>query len=77
MCVHVFVLVIRYFWNYRHQADVCHAYQVLRSQGMPDDRIITMVYDDIADNKWQPAEFKGKVFNRPGMRLTYSSSCLF
>ena len=23
------------FWNYRHQADVCHAYQVLRKNGFP------------------------------------------
>jgi uncharacterized integral membrane protein len=52
--------------NYRHQADVYHAYQVLRKGGFPEDRIITFAYDDIADNTNNP--YKGKVFNKP----TYS-----
>ncbi|KAK8778506.1 hypothetical protein V5799_020153, partial [Amblyomma americanum] len=34
--------------NYRHQADVCHAYHVLRNHGIPDNRIVVMMYDDIA-----------------------------
>ena len=52
--------------NYRHQADVYHAYQVLRKSGFPEDRIITFAYDDIADSVNNP--YKGKVFNKP----TYS-----
>ncbi len=36
--------------NYRHQADVCHAYHVLRNRGIPADHIITMAFDDIANN---------------------------
>uniref|UniRef100_A0A0M3HZ97 Legumain n=1 Tax=Ascaris lumbricoides TaxID=6252 RepID=A0A0M3HZ97_ASCLU len=36
--------------NYRHQADVCHAYHILRNHGVPEQRIITMMYDDIANN---------------------------
>ncbi|EEC00748.1 legumain, putative [Ixodes scapularis] len=40
--------------NYRHQADVCHAYQVLHNHGIPDDRIVVMMYDDIAFNEENP-----------------------
>eukprot|EP00951_Prasinocladus_malaysianus_P033929 scaffold339133_cov43-Prasinocladus_malaysianus.AAC.1 len=28
------------FGNYRHQADICHAYQILRQGGIPDENII-------------------------------------
>jgi len=49
--------------NYRHQADLCHAYQILVSKGFSKDRIITMSYDDIAHNKANP--FPGKIFNTP------------
>ena len=52
--------------NYRHQADVYHAYQTLVKGGFDADKIITFAYDDIADNVANP--FKGKVFNKP----TYS-----
>ena len=38
-----------YEWtNYRHQADVCHAYQILHKNGIPDSNIIVMMYDDLA-----------------------------
>lgn len=36
--------------NYRHQADVCHAYQILHKNGIPDENIVVMMYDDIAHN---------------------------
>ena len=36
------------FNNYRHQADVCHAYQALSAHGVPDSNIIVMMVDDIA-----------------------------
>jgi hypothetical protein len=49
--------------NYRHQADVCHAYQVVRSKGIPESNIITMAYDDIANNSQNP--FPGQLFNKP------------
>ncbi|CAH8468748.1 unnamed protein product [Schistosoma turkestanicum] len=49
------------YFNYRHQADVCHAYHVLRSKGIKPEHIITMMYDDIAHNPENP--FKGKIFN--------------
>ena len=38
------------YYNYRHQADVCHAYQVLHRTGYPDSNIVVMMYDDIANN---------------------------
>merc|ERR1712002_953473 len=52
------------WYNYRHQADVCHAYQIVHAHGVPDDHIIVMMYDDIAYNKENPTP--GKVINRPG-----------
>ena len=32
------------------QADILHAYHVLRNHGFPPENIVTMMYDDIADN---------------------------
>merc|ERR1711970_1095978 len=51
------------WFNYRHQADVCHAYQIVHAHGVPDDHIIVMMYDDIAYNKENPTP--GKVINKP------------
>ncbi|KER19375.1 hypothetical protein T265_11830 [Opisthorchis viverrini] len=47
--------------NYRHQADVFHAYQIVRKNKVPAENIITFAYDDIANNPKNP--FKGKVFH--------------
>jgi len=52
-----------YWYNYRHQADVCHAYQVLHSHGVPDSNIIVMMYDDIANNSANPTP--GVILNHP------------
>lgn len=49
--------------NYRHQADIYHAYQILVKNKFHPDRIITLAFDDIAHNIKNP--FKGKVFNKP------------
>lgn len=38
------------WFNYRHQADVCHAYQVLHNHGIPDSNIVVMMFDDIAQS---------------------------
>uniref|UniRef100_A0A1I8AKU8 legumain n=1 Tax=Steinernema glaseri TaxID=37863 RepID=A0A1I8AKU8_9BILA len=51
------------WYNYRHQADVCHSYHVLLNHGIHPDRIITMMYDDIANNHDNP--FPGQLFNSP------------
>ena len=50
------------FWNYRHQADVCHAYHIMKRSGIPENQIIVMAYDDIANNSENP--IPGKIFNR-------------
>lgn len=51
------------WWNYRHQADVCHAYQVMLSGGLRPERIVVMIYDDIASDAQNP--LPGQIFNRP------------
>jgi len=51
------------WYNYRHQADVCHAYQIVSAHGVPDDHIIVMMYDDIALNPLNPTP--GVIINHP------------
>ena len=34
-----------------NKADVCHAYQIFHQHGVPDENIVVMMYDDIADNE--------------------------
>ncbi|KAK2156059.1 hypothetical protein NP493_2007g00000 [Ridgeia piscesae] len=38
------------YHNYRHQADACHAYQIVKKNGIPEERIVLMIYDDIANH---------------------------
>lgn len=49
--------------NYRHQADVCHAYQILKRGGLKDENIIVFMYDDIANNPANPRP--GIIINHP------------
>jgi legumain len=51
------------YYNYRHQADIFHAYQSLVGYGFEKENIITFAYDDIANSKSNP--FPGQVFNKP------------
>lgn len=51
------------FDNYRHQADACHAYQIVKKNGIPESNIILMMEDDVAGDKRNP--YPGKLFNRP------------
>ncbi|XGW02898.1 hypothetical protein V3C99_014714 [Haemonchus contortus] len=67
------------WYNYRHQADVGHAYHTLKRHGLAEDNIIVMMYDDIAHNKQNP--YPGKMFNRPhgdnvyeGLKIDYKGS---
>jgi len=55
--------------NYRHQADVSHAYQILRNNGVPQENIITMMYDDIANNRRNPTP--GVIINEPKGKDVY------
>ncbi|KAI3804351.1 hypothetical protein L1987_25828 [Smallanthus sonchifolius] len=49
--------------NYRHQADVCHAYQILKRGGLKDENIIVFMYDDIANDPSNPRP--GVIINSP------------
>jgi len=51
------------FWNYRHQADTCHAYHIAKKNGIPEDQIIHLSFDDVAQSSRNP--FKGQLFNKP------------
>ncbi|XP_047341072.1 vacuolar-processing enzyme-like [Impatiens glandulifera] len=51
------------YWNYRHQADVCHAYQLLKRGGVKEENIVVLMYDDIAYNAENPR--KGIIINSP------------
>ncbi len=57
------------YWNYRHQSDVCHAYHILRKNGIPADHIIMIAKDDIAFNNMNPIQ--GKIFNKPNGKDVY------
>lgn len=57
------------YYNYRHQADVCHAYQILHKNGIPDENIVVMMYDDIAHNRRNPTP--GIIINKPGGEDVY------
>ncbi|XP_048319871.2 legumain [Ziziphus jujuba] len=50
------------FGNYRHQADVCHAYQLLRKGGLKEENIVVFMYDDIAMHDMNP---------RPGILINH------
>ncbi|RWR72555.1 vacuolar-processing enzyme [Cinnamomum micranthum f. kanehirae] len=51
------------YWNYRHQADVCHAYQIMKKGGLKDENIIVFMYDDIANHEENPRP--GIIINHP------------
>ncbi|KAL3498572.1 hypothetical protein ACH5RR_041304 [Cinchona calisaya] len=51
------------YWNYRHQADVCHAYQILKKGGLKDENIVVFMYDDIAYDEENPRP--GVIINSP------------
>jgi len=42
------------FWNYRHQADAHHAYEIVTKNGIPPENVILFAYDDIANNVSNP-----------------------
>nr|XP_057912295.1 legumain [Doryrhamphus excisus] len=51
------------WYNYRHQADACHAYQIVHKNGIPDEQIVVMMMDDLADADENPTP--GILINRP------------
>ncbi|PON53815.1 Peptidase C13, legumain [Parasponia andersonii] len=51
------------YGNYRHQADACHAYQLLRKGGLKEENIVVFMYDDIAKHDLNPRP--GIIINHP------------
>ncbi|CAK7355794.1 unnamed protein product [Dovyalis caffra] len=51
------------YGNYRHQADVCHAYQLLRKGGIKEENIVVFMNDDIAKHELNPRP--GVIINHP------------
>lgn len=60
------------FYNYRHQADACHAYQIMKRHGIPDSQIIVMQYDDIANDPENPTP--GIIINHPNGSDVYKGA---
>lgn len=60
------------YYNYRHQADVSHAYMLFKAKGFDDAHIVSMMYDDIANNAQNP--FKGNIINHVGGPNVYPGS---
>ncbi|KAF3791048.1 Vacuolar-processing enzyme [Nymphaea thermarum] len=58
------------YYNYRHQADVCHAYQLLRRGGLKEENIVVFMYDDIAYSTENPR--RGVIINHPKGRDVYA-----
>ncbi|XP_026383880.1 vacuolar-processing enzyme-like isoform X1 [Papaver somniferum] len=51
------------YGNYRHQAAVCHAYQILKDGGLNDENIVVMMYGDIVYDENNPTP--GILINEP------------
>jgi len=51
------------FYNYRHQSDIFHAYQLVKKYGVLEEDIILFAFDDIASDPSNP--YPGQVFNKP------------
>jgi len=65
------------FYNYRHQADVCHAYHIMINHGIPADNIILMSYNDVAKSSQNP--FPNTLYNRPSGTqegVDYNKGCI-
>ena len=59
----VFVAESEGYSNYRHQADIFHAYQILIKKGIDPNHIIVFAKDDVVHSRFNP--FLGKIFNKP------------
>lgn len=58
------------FWNYRHQADIHHAYSIMIKNGIPAENIVVMAFDDIAASPSNP--IPGQIFNKPDGENVYN-----
>ena len=63
--------------NYRHQADALYIYQLLRKNGYPDDKIILILADDIANHRRNKrpgeiiARFEGENLYTDNLQIDY------
>lgn len=62
------------FWNYRHQADAHHAWNVVTRNGIPEENVILFAYDDIAFNSMNP--IPGAIFNQPNGENVYNAEAI-
>lgn len=61
------------YMNYRHQADISHAYTLLtKDGGVAPENVITFMVDDIAQSRENP--FKGTLINKPNGPNVYPGS---
>jgi len=52
------------YYNYRHQADIAHAYQILTKMGsFPAENVIVLMYNDVVNASENP--LPGQLFNEP------------
>ncbi|GLJ23425.1 hypothetical protein SUGI_0443330 [Cryptomeria japonica] len=58
------------YGNYRHQADVCHAYHIMKNGGLKDENIVVFMYDDIANSSDNPRP--GTIINHPRGKDVYA-----
>ncbi|XP_019263066.1 PREDICTED: LOW QUALITY PROTEIN: vacuolar-processing enzyme-like [Nicotiana attenuata] len=56
--------------GYILQADVCHAYQILKRGGLKDENIVVFMYDDIAKSELNPRP--GVIINHPNGSDVYA-----
>lgn len=52
------------------QADVCHAYQLLKKGGLKEENIVVFMYDDIANHEINPRP--GVIINHPQGQDVYA-----
>lgn len=62
------------YWNYRHQSDIHHAYNIMIKNGIPKENIIVFAFDDIANYIENP--FPGQLFNKPDGENVYNASII-
>eukprot|EP00906_Rhabdomonas_costata_P018723 RCo027300 len=73
----VIVSTSKYWFNYRHQVNALHVYAAVKRWGIPDDRIILMLAEDVACNSRNPfpAEVygpgRGKNLHTPTIEVDY------
>ncbi|KAM7512123.1 hypothetical protein LguiB_010998 [Lonicera macranthoides] len=63
----VLVFTSRFWFNYRHMANTLSLYRTVKRLGIPDERIILMLADDMACNARN--KYPAQVFNNENHRL--------